>query len=109
MSYKALFADNCGEFLVVESNPDYYLHDGEILVQNIFSGVNPADIKHATHLGILDTVIGYDFCGHVKQVSNQSKLEVGDLVAGYTPGGIGRNAKFGTHQKFLVCPESMLF
>ncbi|RHZ64663.1 hypothetical protein CDV55_103385 [Aspergillus turcosus] len=109
MSYKTLFADNRAEFSVVESSRAYQLADEEVLVENIFSGVNPADVKHATLLGIVDTVIGYDFCGRVKKVTSKSKLNVGDLVAGYTPSGVGRDSKFGTHQAFTVCPENMLF
>ncbi|BCS25017.1 zinc-binding alcohol dehydrogenase family protein [Aspergillus puulaauensis] len=109
MSYKALVADDRAELAVVESSPDYQLNDGEVLIQNIFSGVNPADIKHSTLLGIVDTVIGYDFCGRVTRTNRQSTLNIGDLVAGYTPSGVGRDSKFGTHQAFLVCPENMLF
>ncbi|KAG4410693.1 hypothetical protein IFR04_016176 [Cadophora malorum] len=36
---------------------------GEVLVEVLYSGINPADIKHATLLGIKNTVAGYDFCG----------------------------------------------
>lgn len=108
-SYKALYANEHGEFSVVESNQAYQLDDGEVLVENTFSGVNPADIKHSTLLGIMDTVIGYDFCGHVKKTNSKSKLNIGDLVAGYTPSGVGRKSKYGTHQAFTVCPEDMLF
>lgn len=109
MSYKTLFANDRAEFSVVESSRAYQLDDEEVLVENIFSGVNPADVKHATLLGIVDTVIGYDFCGHIKKTNSKSKLNVGDLVAGYTPSGMGRHSKFGAHQAFTVCPENMLF
>ncbi|KAJ5564293.1 hypothetical protein N7513_000535 [Penicillium frequentans] len=109
MSYKKLFVNNYGDFSVAESSQVYQLDNEEVLVEILFSGVNPADIKHATLLGIVNTVLGYDFCGRVKKTNSKSKLNVGDLVAGYTPSGVGRHSKFGTHQAFTVCPENMLF
>jgi NADPH:quinone reductase and related Zn-dependent oxidoreductases len=109
VSHKALFVDDHAKFSIVERNGNYTLDDGEVLIETIFSGVNPADIKHATHLGIVNTVIGYDFCGRIMKAKEQSKWNFGDIVAGYTPSGVGRQSKYGTHQDYIVCPESMLF
>ncbi|KUJ10500.1 alcohol dehydrogenase [Mollisia scopiformis] len=83
--------------------------DGEVLVQVLYSGINPADIKHATHLGIRPVVMGYDFSGRVIKASSGSKLEAGDIIAGYTPTGLGRASRYGTHQTYLACPEDMVF
>ncbi|KAL2105689.1 hypothetical protein VUR80DRAFT_7887 [Thermomyces stellatus] len=105
---RALFATQDAEFVVrddVRPQPG----DGELLIQNIYSGVNPADFKHAVHLGIRSTVIGYDFCGRVLSASAASQFSEGDVVAGYTPSGMGRQSKYGTHQDLLVCPENMAF
>lgn len=109
-SHKALFVDDHANFSVIERNgEDSTLDDGEVLIETIFSGVNPADIKHATHLGIVNTVIGYDFCGRIIKTKEKSEWKVGDIVAGYTPSGVGRQRKYGTHQDYIVCPESMFF
>ena len=80
-----------------------------MVVANLFSGVNPADIKHATHLGIRSTVLGYDFCGRVITPPDGSKFREGDIVAGYTPSGLGRPKKYGTHQGLIAVPENMAF
>ncbi|KAL3472720.1 chaperonin 10-like protein [Aspergillus californicus] len=106
---KALFVDDHATFSVRDRNADYLVGNGEVLVENLFSGVNPADVKHATLLGIRNTVLGYDFCGHVVKTNHESNFTVGNIVAGYTPSGVGRDSKFGTHQAFTVLPESMLF
>lgn len=82
---------------------------GELLIETRFSGANPADIKHSTQLGIHSTRLGYDFFGNVLKAPSGSAFKVGDSVAGYTPTGIGRLAKYGTHQSYLVCPEKMAF
>jgi NADPH:quinone reductase-like Zn-dependent oxidoreductase len=83
--------------------------DGELLIETLYSGANPADIKHSTLLGIYPTRLGYDFFGKVIEAPSGSAFHVGDSVAGYTPTGIGRPAKYGTHQNYLVCPEKMVF
>ena len=83
--------------------------DGELLIETLYSGANPADIKHSTHLGIYPTRLGYDFFGKVIKTPLGSAFHVGDSVAGYTPTGIGRPAKYGTHQSYVVCPEKMAF
>ncbi|KAJ3528750.1 hypothetical protein NM208_g10066 [Fusarium decemcellulare] len=107
---KALFVDGDAAFKVVEKDELPDIADGELLIKISFSGVNPADIKHATLLGITNTILGYDFCGKVIEISNStSAYKPGDIVAGYTPSGIGRLSKYGTHQAYLACPETMLF
>jgi NADPH:quinone reductase-like Zn-dependent oxidoreductase len=82
---------------------------GELLIETLFSGTNPADTKHATELGIYPAVLGYNFCGKVLKSSPESKFRSGDVVAGYTPTGVGRASKYGTHQSYLICPEEMAF
>ncbi|KAL5585818.1 hypothetical protein FOVSG1_013510 [Fusarium oxysporum f. sp. vasinfectum] len=107
---KALFVTSQNEFKVIEKHEVPRPGDGELLIKTLFSGVNPADMKHTTVLGINNTVIGYDFCGQVLETSNrQSTYKPGDIVAGYTPSGVGRSCDFGTHQAYFKCPEAMLF
>ncbi|PYH72664.1 zinc-binding alcohol dehydrogenase family protein [Aspergillus vadensis CBS 113365] len=83
--------------------------DGELLIETLYSGANPADVKHATLLGIYPSVLGYDFCGKVIKTPPGSNLRLGEVVAGYTPTGIGRPAKYGAHQQYLACPDEMAF
>lgn len=58
---------------------------------------------------VSSTVIGYDFCGRVLSVPSGSKFSKGDIVAGYTPSGIGRSSRYGTHQAHCYCPEDIIF
>ncbi|KAL3471032.1 chaperonin 10-like protein [Aspergillus californicus] len=106
---KALSVDENAVFGVSRVNTVPELNDGEILVEVQFSGSNPADIKHATLLGVNSTVLGYDFCGKVLEAPGSSTFSPGDIIAGYTPTGIGRPSKYGAHQRYLVCPEDMAF
>lgn len=105
----ALYVNENTEFVVRRQQEIYAPIDGELLVETLYSGVNPADVKHATLLGIYPAVLGYDFCGRVVQTTPGSKFHIGDIVAGYTPTGIGRPAKYGSHQRYLICPEDMVF
>ncbi|KAM0427919.1 hypothetical protein ACHAPT_007379 [Fusarium lateritium] len=107
---KALFVSQNAEFEAIQKNELPKPADGELLIKTLFSGVNPADIKHATHLGIVNTTIGYDFCGEViETTSPESSYAPGDIVAGYTPSGLGRSSNYGSHQAYLTCPETMLY
>jgi NADPH:quinone reductase-like Zn-dependent oxidoreductase len=83
--------------------------DGELLIKTRFSGANPAEIKHATHLGIYPTRLGYDFFGKVLKAPPGSASKVGQTVAGYTPTSVGRPAGYGTYQSYLVRPENMVY
>lgn len=83
--------------------------NGELLIETFFSGANPADVKHANLLGIYPACLGYDFCGKVLQASASSAFEVGETVAGCTPTGLGRPLKYGSHQTYMISPESMTF
>lgn len=105
----ALYVDENREFRVDWAATIPEPGKGELLVETLYSGVNPADTKHATLLGIYPTVLGYDFCGRLLQVPPGSRFQVGQIVAGFTPTGVGRPTKYGAHQNFLVCPEDMAF
>ncbi|RAH48818.1 alcohol dehydrogenase [Aspergillus brunneoviolaceus CBS 621.78] len=82
----------------------------EILVEMLYSGATPADTKHATQLDIRPAVLGYDFLGKVLKIARQChRFHPGETVAGYTPTGLTRTTKYGTHQSYLACPEKMAF
>ncbi|OJJ96269.1 hypothetical protein ASPACDRAFT_63725 [Aspergillus aculeatus ATCC 16872] len=105
-----LYVDDTLNFTVRRDLPIPKPAAGEILVETLYSGANPADTKHATQLGISPAVLGYDFCGKVLEVAPQChRFRPGAIVAGYTPTGLNRPAKYGTHQSYLVCPEEMAF
>ncbi|KAL6705101.1 hypothetical protein ACN47E_007360 [Coniothyrium glycines] len=108
-SNKALYADENATILVRNDITEHDLAANELLIEVNFSGVNPADVKHATGLGIRQTVLGYDFAGRVVKSSGSSQYKAGDLVAGYTPSSIGRPLKYGSHQDFVAAPEDMVF
>ncbi|GAQ43380.1 hypothetical protein AKAW_03266 [Aspergillus niger] len=105
----ALYVDEGVNFSVQRDQEIPTPADDEILIETQFSGTNPADIKHATLLGIYPAVLGYDFCGTVLKAPPSSAFQPGDLVAGYTPTGINRPPRYGTHQRYLACPEDMVF
>ena len=87
----------------------YSPRNGELLIETIYSGVNPADVKHATQFGVYPAVLGYDFCGKVINNPTNSRFQQGDIVAGGTPSGIDRPLKYGTHQRYLICPDDMAY
>ncbi|KAM0705846.1 hypothetical protein Q7P35_007206 [Cladosporium inversicolor] len=102
----ALFVDADGSFSVRRDTEPPKAESGEMVVRVLYSGINPADTKHSTHLGIVDTVLGYDFCGEIVDAGTTS-FSSGDIVAGMTPTGIGRPTRYGAHQEYLCCPEDM--
>ncbi|KAH7081887.1 chaperonin 10-like protein [Paraphoma chrysanthemicola] len=107
---KALYIDHAGHASIILSTSTHHepLAPNEVLVEALYSGVNPADTKHFT-LGIHSTIMGYDFCGRVISTPQNSQFVAGDIVAGYTPSGIGRPKKYGTHQARFACPEEDMF
>lgn len=112
----ALFVDNDCKTSVIRNFPLPTPGDDEYLIEILYSGVNPADIKHAPGLGIRNTVMGYDFCGRVLRTPasppdgpGKARFAVGDLVAGMTPTGVGRPQKYGSHQNQLAADEGLIF
>lgn len=111
-----LFVDNDCKTSVIRNFPFPTPGHDEYLIEVLYSGVNPADIKHAPGLGIRDVVMGYDFCGRVVRAPESppggpgtARFEVGELVAGMTPTGVGRPQKYGSHQDQLAAPEDLMF
>ncbi|KAL1864007.1 hypothetical protein Daus18300_007972 [Diaporthe australafricana] len=111
-----LFVDNDCKTSVIRNFAAPTPADDEYLIEVLYSGVNPADIKHAQGLGIRDVVMGYDFCGRVLRTPTsppggpgKAAFAVGDLVAGMTPTGRPRPKKYGSHQDHMAVPEDMAF
>ncbi|KAF5711924.1 toxD [Fusarium mundagurra] len=107
---KALFIDSENNPKVIERQGLPKPSNDELLIKVLYSGVNPADIKHATFLGMNNTVMGHDFSGQVLETTKpNSAYKPGDIVAGYTPAGLHQPVHYGAHQAFITCPEDMLF
>ena len=105
--YTALWIDGQGELVTKSINEPPKPTDGHALVKVLYSGINPADIKHAD-LGIKDTAAGYDFCGIVERTSPGSQYQEGDVIAGTTPTGLNRPSYYGTHQDYILCTTDSL-
>ncbi|KAI6378384.1 hypothetical protein MCOR25_002253 [Pyricularia grisea] len=105
----ALYMDDDCNLSVKRDFPVPTPEDDEVLIKILFSGVNPADIKHGQALAVRPVVLGYDFSGHVVSAPPGSDFKVGDAVAGTTPTGLGRPARYGTHQDYATCPAERLF
>lgn len=106
-----LYVDGEGNFTTMQDIPMPELEKDEVLVKVQYSGINPADCRHSTILGIKSTTMGYDFCGEAIQVSSSSTpaFSPGDIVAGYTPASVGKPLKYGAHQRYLATPIEMAF
>lgn len=107
---KALFIDAENNPKVIERQGLPKPSAGELLIKVLYSGVNPADIRHATHLGMNNTVMGHDFSGQVLETTNpDSVYKPGDVVAGITPAGLHSPIHYGAHQAYITCPEDLLY
>ncbi|KAI4156488.1 MAG: hypothetical protein LQ340_000237 [Diploschistes diacapsis] len=90
------------------SDQSYTPTHGQSLVRVLYSGINPADLKHRS-LGIHSTIVGYDYCGQVLQSSPGSPFKPGDMIAGCTPSGVSRLLGYGTHQARILAVNDMAF
>ena len=86
---------------------------GEVLVEVVYSGVNPIDVKTRAGLGWaaaqnknnLPWVPGYDIAGHVVLCGEgASRFCEGDKVAGF----IGFPVRGGGYSQYVCVPESEL-
>ncbi|KAH7018948.1 chaperonin 10-like protein [Ilyonectria destructans] len=60
--------------------------DGEILIQVLYSGINPADIRTSKFFGCRHRVLGNEFCGRVLESPSlvDTPFKAGDIVASYS-------------------------
>ncbi|KAF4435067.1 toxD [Fusarium acutatum] len=107
---KALFIDSENNPKVIERQGLPKPSNSELLIKVLYSGVNPADIKHATELGMNNTVMGHDFSGQVLETTKpDSVYRPGDVVAGITPAGLHSPVHYGAHQAYITCPEDLVY
>lgn len=110
MSNIALYADAEGKAVVRRDIPSPEPTNGELLIQVLFSGVNPADLRMVERLGCHNRVLGTDFCGRVLETPGPvSRFQVGDVVAGYTSGSGDRPLRYGAHQSYISTPPKGIF
>ncbi|KAK4463677.1 protein TOXD [Cladorrhinum samala] len=69
-----------------------------------YSGINPADIKHAA-IGLHSSVAGYDMSGEVLETGPDSPFQPGDRIFGLNPTGPGRPLHMGAHQDFAMASD----
>ncbi|KAM5347302.1 hypothetical protein ACJ41O_010307 [Fusarium nematophilum] len=101
-----------GPPIIRRDMPTPQLTEGEVLIQVLFSGVNPSDLRMPERLGCRNRVLGIDFCGRVLETAGllgHSGFEVGDVVAGYMSGNGNRPLRYGTHQSQVSIPPMGLF
>ncbi len=73
-----------------------------------YSGINPADIKHAT-IGLHSSVAGYDMSGEVLEAGPDSPFTPGDKIFGLNPTGPGRPLYMGAHQDYAIASSKFWY
>lgn len=110
MGNRGIYIDDNGQ-VVVQDLPMPQPADGEVLIQVLYSSVNPTDIKSPKVFGLTRRVLGNEFCGRVLESPNLENLpfKVGDIVAGSTSGSNDRPIRHGTHQSYIASPLAGIF
>ncbi|KAM0329503.1 hypothetical protein ACHAQA_004812 [Verticillium albo-atrum] len=106
MASRALCVDDAGDAVVRSDIPEHHPEDGEMLIEVLYSGVNPADLKTLKVVDVGPSALGMDYCGRVLKAPVGCDYQVGDVVAGYTLTGAPRPLRFGTHQKYIATAAS---
>lgn len=73
----------------------------QCLLRVDYSGINPADIKHAA-IGLHSSVAGYDMSGEVLETGPDSPFKPGDRIFGLNATGPGRPLYMGAHQDYAI-------
>lgn len=108
----AILADNDGQIVVDRNFPKPQPATGEILIEVLYSGVNPSDTKLLQLPTYRHKVLGNEFCGRIIEVSHlaDTSFKIGDLVAGQTYDGDTRPTRVVTHQSYIsIVPGAGIF
>ncbi|UPK96789.1 hypothetical protein LCI18_007724 [Fusarium solani-melongenae] len=108
----AILAGNDGQIVVDRNLPKTQPATDEILIEVLYSGVNPADTKLLQLPSYRHKVLGNEFCGRVIEVSHlaDTSFKIGDLVAGQIRGGDAQPTQGGTHQSYIsIVPDAGIF
>ncbi|KAK1724162.1 alcohol dehydrogenase [Colletotrichum acutatum] len=111
MTGAALFIGNDGQVTTRRDLPPVTARDDEILIDVLYSGVNPADLKIVHFINYRNSVPGSDFCGKVLDCPAlvDSGLEVGDIVAGQTVAQGKYSKEYGAHKPRISTPRVGIF
>lgn len=109
MPHHAIWINGSNQLSVKEITEQYTPLEAQTLVKVEYSGVNPADLKHGEYMGIVDCVAGYDFSGTVIKAGPGSQFSPGTKIAGLTPAMNPRPYQHGSHQGYMIAPDSMVF
>ncbi|EXF74841.1 hypothetical protein CFIO01_06518 [Colletotrichum fioriniae PJ7] len=111
MTGAALFVGNDGQVTTRRDLPPVTARDDEILIDVLYSGVNPADLKTVQFTNYRNSVLGTDFCGKVLDCPAlvDSGLSVGDVVAGQTIVQGQYSKDYGAHKPRISTPRVSLF
>lgn len=109
MANRAIWLDSESQ-LSIRTIDDYYEPlEGEVLVEVLYSGVNPADIRHG-RVGFYESVAGYDFAGRVIKPGpgKEGDFEPGQHVLGFGAPLLDKPKQYGVHQQFH-CARHFLY
>jgi NADPH:quinone reductase-like Zn-dependent oxidoreductase len=84
-----------------EISEPYRPTENQSLLRVDYSGINPADIKHAA-IGLHSSVAGYDMSGEVLQPGPDSPFKPGDMIFGVNSASPGRPLYMGAHQDYAI-------
>ncbi|KAG7289217.1 hypothetical protein NEMBOFW57_005581 [Staphylotrichum longicolle] len=73
-----------------------------------YSGINPADIKHAS-IGLHSSVAGYDMSGEVLETGPDSPFKPGDKIFGLNPTFPSRPLYMGAHQDYAIASSKFWY
>jgi NADPH:quinone reductase-like Zn-dependent oxidoreductase len=99
---KAIWISSNNELSVRSITETYSPNGTQVLVQVLYSGINPADIKHGLHLGLNDYPSGYEYSGKVVETGPDAKFSVGDQVLGHNLVSKNKPIYHGSHQDYLI-------
>lgn len=106
----ALYADDEGN-VVVRKLSLPAPRDDELLIQVLYSGVNPSDFKTLRFFNCRNRVLGNEFCGKVLDSPAVGRFPFfpGDIVAGYVDSDKNRPDRYGTHQEYISVPPDWVY
>ncbi|KAK1637890.1 putative alcohol dehydrogenase [Colletotrichum phormii] len=111
MTGAALFVESDGKVTTRRELPPVTARDNEILIDVLYSGVNPADLKIVHFINYRNSVPGTDFCGKVLDCPAlvDSGFKVGGIVAGQTVPHGEQSKEYGSHKPRISTPQIGLF
>ena len=101
------------EVIQVQDRPDPVPSKGEVVVESVYAGINPADLaqmagRYPVPLGSPKDIPGLEVSGTVVELGEDvSRWKVGDRVFGIVGGG-GLAGRVAVHERHLVAVPDVL-